>query len=54
MKAIVDGEWAEVKTVENLGYQGGYLTKAVIYNGEERILIKKDGKWQARPQFMKF
>lgn len=30
---------------ENLGFQGGYYAKFVEYDGEEFVVIKKDGKW---------
>lgn len=54
MKAMIDGIEVEVKTVENLGYQAGYHTKAVVFEGKERIVIKMNGKWQSRPPHMKF
>lgn len=53
MKAMIDGAERDVKTVENLGFQGGYLVKAVMFEGEERIVIKKAGVWQTRTSEMR-
>lgn len=35
----------DCKVTENLGFQGGYYAKFVEYDGEEFVVIKKDGKW---------
>lgn len=48
MKIIFDGKSVEAKTTENLGYQGGYQTKAVEYQGKEYIVIKDGGIWRTR------
>ena len=40
VKCNFDGELVECKVVENMGYQGGYVVKAVEHNNIERIVIK--------------
>ena len=48
MKAIIDGKEINAKVVEDLGFQGGYYTKAVRYKDMEYIIVKKDGIWKER------
>ena len=46
MKITVEGKKYEVS--EDLGYQSGYATKAVIDDtsiGGERIAVKRGGQW---------
>lgn len=48
MKCNIGGQIVDVRLAENLGYQGGYDTKAVIYKGKEYIVIKEAGSWRSR------
>ena len=53
MKALIDGIEREVKTTENMGFQGGYYTRAIEYDGKERIIQKIGGAWQTRTPQMR-
>ena len=43
-----DGELVQCKVYENMGVQGGRLTKAVFYRGEERIVQKYGNIYKPR------
>ncbi len=43
-----DGLRAECKVIENMGFQGGRYTKAVIYEDKERTVQNYDGIWKPR------
>ena len=48
IKILLDGKEVEAKVTENMGYQGGRLTKAVEYKGEEHIVQKYGDTWKPR------
>jgi hypothetical protein len=48
MKCYIDGKEVNAKVTENLGFQGGNYAKAVEYQGEEHIVVKKGDKWMNR------
>ena len=43
-----DGEQVECKVTENMGFQGGDYVKAVEYEGQERIVIKRGNIWRPK------
>lgn len=46
MKCLIYGNVVDAKVVENLGFQGGYYTKAVEYEGKEIIVVRRNGRWE--------
>ena len=48
IKISLDGKEVEAKVTENMGYQGGRLTKAVEYEGKEHIVQKYGDIWKPR------
>jgi len=47
-------EIVKCKVLENMGYQGGDYVKAVEYNGQERIVVKKGNIWRPKTVMEKF
>jgi len=43
-----DGIQIECKVTENMGFQGGDYVKAVKYNGEERIVVRRGAIWRPK------
>ena len=39
----IDGK--KYKVTENLGFQAGYQVKMVDDNGQEKAVVKRNGKW---------
>lgn len=54
IKILLDGKEVEARVTENMGYQGGRLTKAVEYEGEEHIVQKYGDTWKPREISEKF
>ena len=52
MRVDIDGKIYTIK--ENLGFQGGYHTRIIDYNGEDKVAIYKDKRWQLRTPADKF
>ena len=50
MKAEINGEYVEVKTVENLGYQGGRYVKEVKYEGKLYIVVAHSARGYYKTQ----
>lgn len=50
IECLLDGKEVECKVTENLGFQGDRFTKAVEYNGEERIVQKYGEIWMPRTE----
>ena len=49
-----DGKQVQCKVHENLGYQGGDYVKAVEYEGNERIVVKRGQIWRPKTVSEKF
>lgn len=49
-----DGKQERCKVIENMGYQGGDYVKAVEFNGEERIVVKRGMIWKPKTVTEKF
>jgi len=47
IKCMMDGKECECKVLDNLGFQGGYHAKEVEYNGMPKIVVKRNGRWEA-------
>lgn len=45
IQCLINGEKANAKVIENMGYQNGHYVKEVLFNGEKYIIIK-DGIWR--------
>lgn len=43
-----EGTQLQCRVIENMGYQGGDYVKAVEYNGEERIVVKRGQIWRPK------
>ena len=49
-----NGIQIECKVIENMGFQGGDYVKAVDYEGEERIVVKRGEIWRPKTVSEKF
>ena len=49
-----DGKQVQCKVLENMGYQGGDYVKAVEYEGNERIVVKRGQTWRPKTVSEKF
>ena len=49
-----DGKQTKCKVTENMGYQGGDYVKAVEFDGEERIVVKRGKIWRPKTVAEKF
>ena len=43
-----DGKQIQCRVLDNMGYQGGNHVKAVNYNGQERIVVKRGQIWKPK------
>ena len=50
----IDGKQLECKVIENMGYQGGDYVKAVDFEGNERIVVKRGKIWRPKTVSEKF
>ena len=49
-----EGKKVQCKVLENMGFQGGDYVKAVEYEGNERIVVKRGKIWRPKTVAEKF
>lgn len=49
-----EGIQVQCKVLENMGFQGGDYVKAVEYEGNERIVVKRGKIWRPKTVSEKF
>lgn len=48
IKCNFNGVVENCRVLENMGYQGGYYVKEVMFKGEPRVVIKAGSVWRPK------